>query len=1011
MAYFSNSLFVNRSFLTLSTAFLVSVLTVAADEPSRDIVVYGGTSGGVTAAVQAARSGRSVVLISPTTHLGGMTSSGLGWTDLGDPEILGGLSREFFEAVYDHYQDDSAWNWQTKNLGMSGQGGPAFNAALGIASVFEPKVAKSVFDQMIADAGVTVVQGLLDLENGVVKNGAEITALRLEDGRVFPGSMFIDASYEGDLLPGAGVGFTVGREANSTYGETYNGIQTARATKNQLPSGIDPYVIPGDPASGLIEGVSDEPAGTDGSGDDRLQAFCFRMVLTDVAANRVTVTQPEGYDEADYELLFRTIAAGQTSGFFKFSLMPNRKTDSNNSGGMSTDFIGKNYGPGWNWATLNHSEREALAQAHENWQRGLLWTLQNHPRVPASIRNSYAPWGLPNDEFTDNDHWPWQIYVREARRMVSDFVMDEDYCRGVKVATDAVALGAYAMDSHNVRRQVVGGKVRNEGDIQVALSAPYPISYRAIIPKRAECTNLLVPWSLSASHIAFGSIRMEPVFMALGQSAALAADLALDRSVPVQDVTYTQLRPALLSVGQAVGEVFVQPPTNVVDGSDPSVVVEGDWLESNSTPGYLGGGYFHDNNQGQGEKALLFPLTPVSAGYHRVFFRWTSHENRASNVRVEIIHKGGTTVRSIDERNNGGQWNLLGIFPFDGQSGEGVRITTEGANGYVVADAVGYSPVAEEDDSDGDGMSDIRETILGLDPDLSNVSLIEGVRSHPDYFDLHDPSEILDLSLIAPSIFAPTDGSAHLQFALGPDGGAMEEFDTAIESSEERLFFRAMLSAEPVGFLSKLASGSSLKIVTYGTSLTAGGAWVGRLRDWLGERYPGQVSVVNSGLSGKNSAEGVAQLQAKVLDQNPDVLFIEFAMNDAFRYSDGTPSLNVAEARANLETIIDSVLAQNPECEVVLQTMNSVWNSPSGSNASATLRPDLAEFYQMYRETAADRDLLLIDHHPNWVALQQDDLPAFQAAIPDGVHPSGAALDLYMVPYLKWKISGGLPLP
>ncbi|GAA5483142.1 FAD-dependent oxidoreductase [Haloferula sargassicola] len=995
-----------RSLPSLFAAAGLVVTAASADEPAHDVVVYGGTSGGVTAAVQAARSGRSVVLISPTPHLGGMTSSGLGWTDLGDPEILGGLSREFFTAVYQHYQDDAAWSWEGKNLAMGGQNGPAFNATLGIASVFEPKVAEAIFDDLVSTAGVTVAYGRLDLEAGVLKNGAAISALRLEDGRVFPGGMFIDASYEGDLLPGAGVEFIIGRESNATYGETYNGIQTVRATKNQLPAGIDPYLTPGDAGSGLIRGVSDEPAGPDGGGDDRLQAYCFRMVLTDVAANRVSVPQPEGYDEADYELLFRAIEAGQTSGFFKLSMMPNRKTDSNNSGGISTDFIGRNYGDGWSWATLDHDQRDALAKAHENWQRGLLWTLQNHPRVPASIRNAYASWGLPADEFTDNDHWPWQIYVREARRMVSDFVMTEDYCRGIKLAADAIALGAYAMDSHHVRRQVVGGQVRNEGDVQISLGTPYPIGYRAIVPKRAECTNLLVPWSLSASHTAFGSIRMEPVFMALGQSAALAADLALDDGVAVQDVGYGKLRSALIAAGQALGDPVAPAPQTVVDDADPAVVTTGEWLESQSTGGYAGTGYLHDDNTGKGDKSVLFPLPSAPAGHQRVYLRWTSHANRASNVQVEIVHGGETTVQSIDERNNGGRWMLLGIFPFSGGEGEGVRISNAGTNGYVVADAAGFTPVGENDDSDGDGMSDLREAELGLDPDISNASLFEGVRAHPGYFGLHAPSEIQDLTLTSPRM---EDGG--LRFDLRDVDGVLESFQRTVDTAGGRAFFRASLGGETAGFLSELAAGANLTVVAYGTSLTANGAWVNRLRDWLAASYPGRVTVINSGLSGKNSAEGVARLQEKVLDHQPDVLFVEFAMNDAFRYSDGTPSLSVDDARANLAAIVDAVQAQNPDCEVVLQTMNCVWDSPAGSNLSATLRPELDQYYEMYRSFAADRSLLLIDHEPAWLDLRENDRPAYEAAVPDGVHPTAAALDAHMVPFLKWKLSGGKPLP
>jgi hypothetical protein len=526
-------------------------LPLYAAETPHDIVVYGGTSGGIIAAIQAAKSKQSVVLVSPTAYLGGLTTSGLGWTDFGSDAILGGLSRDFYTRVYRHYEKPEAWKWEARaEFGNQGQGVPALNPASQLASVFEPSVTTAVFQDMLKEYGVTVVTGRLDLKNGVVMDGKRIQKIRTEDGREFAGKMFIDATYEGDLLPGAGVSFTVGREPNATYDETISGIQTKRAVKNQLPDGIDPYVKPGDPTSGLLPGVNPDAGGKDGDGDHRLQAFCFRMCLTDVPENRVTIEKPEGYDEADYELLFRAIEAGQKNRFTKFSPMPNRKTDSNNDSGISNNLVGGNYGKDWNWTTLNHDERLALAKKHEHWQRGLLWTLQNHPRVPQPIREQYSKWGLPKDEFTDNNNWPHQLYVREGRRMISDFVMTEHHAKRSQPVPESVGLAAYKMDSHSVQRHITDGMVKNEGDVQIAVPGPYPISYRAIVPKKDECENLLVPWSLSASHMAFGSIRMEPVFMILSQSAATAAAIAIDLGVPVQQVPYEKLEQQLLQGGQ-----------------------------------------------------------------------------------------------------------------------------------------------------------------------------------------------------------------------------------------------------------------------------------------------------------------------------------------------------------------------------------------------------------------------------------------------------------------------------
>lgn len=519
-----------------------------------DVIVYGDASGGVTAAVQTARMGKSVILVSQYGHLGGLTSSGLGWTDIGNDAILGGLSREFYHELYKHYQKPEAWTHEDREkFPNKGQGGPALNDKKKLASTFEPKVAQAVFDKMIRDAKVKVIKGRLDLKKGVIKEGKRITAIRLEDGRVLHGKMFIDASYEGDLLPGAGVSFVVGREANTKFNEKGNGI-TGPLHGNQLRKGIDPYIKKGDSNSGLLPGVNPDMGGKVGDGDHRLQAYCYRMVLTDVPENRLPITKPKNYNEADYEIMFRLIEVGFKGAFFKKTLVPNRKTDGNNVGGFSCDFIGGNYGDDWNWATLNHDEREKLAAKHRDYQLGMVWTLQHHPRVPADIRRRTIDWGLAKDEFTDNGNWPYNLYVREARRMRSDFVMTENHCRHTLPVDDPVGMGAYTLDSHNVQRYVQDGMVRNEGDIQSHLRGKaYGISYRAIIPKVEECENLFVPWALSATHIAFGSIRMEPVFMILGQSSATAACMAIDAKLPVQKVSYDKLRARLLADGQQFG--------------------------------------------------------------------------------------------------------------------------------------------------------------------------------------------------------------------------------------------------------------------------------------------------------------------------------------------------------------------------------------------------------------------------------------------------------------------------
>ena len=550
-----------KRFLICGVAMLVALGTgpacrTSSKAPSAvasfQIVVYGGTAGGVAAAIQAARMGKSVVLIEPTGRLGGLTTGGLGQTDIGNKQVIGGISREFYRRIRQHYAAEANWRWQTRASYRS-EGQSRTDASEDTMWTFEPSAALQVLNEMIAREDITVVyRERLDLRRGVQKSAGPapvITAIRMESGREFRGRMFIDATYEGDLMAKAGVSYSVGREANSVYGETLNGVQTAQATKHQLVKGLDPYVMPGDAASGLLPGIDPARPGADGSGDGRVQAYCFRMCLTDHPDNRLPWTKPDGYRELDYELLFRNFEAGFKQVPWHNAGMPNRKTDVNNNYGFSTDYIGMNY----DYPDGDYTARANITADHLWYQSGLMWTLANHPRVPEFVREEVAKWGPCRDEFTEGGGWQEQLYIREARRMIGEIVMTQHHCQGRERATNSVGMAAYTMDSHNVQRHVdVTGWVRNEGDVQVGGFPPFPISYDALTPKRTECANLLVPVCLSASHIAFGSIRMEPVFMVLGQSAATAAALAMDENVPVQSVDHAALRERLLADGQVL---------------------------------------------------------------------------------------------------------------------------------------------------------------------------------------------------------------------------------------------------------------------------------------------------------------------------------------------------------------------------------------------------------------------------------------------------------------------------
>ena len=542
------------------------------DSDEKDIVIYGATPAGLAAAVQARKMGLEPVIVEPSQVIGGLTTGGLGQTDIGNKQAIGGISRQFYRAVKAHYDDPKNWTRETAAeyaARRSSSRAPDPDAMW----TFEPSAARKILDFWVRDWALVIHRGeRLDRgKGGVTLENGRIAAIRTESGKTFRAKVFVDCTYEGDLMAAAGVSYAVGREPNERYGETISGIQRALTINHQFLDKVDPYVKKGDPSSGLLPFVEEDVDLPDGAGDNRVQAYCFRMCLTDDPANRIPFAKPEGYDPLDYELLLRNLEAKgdernnpvNAKGPWINSPMPNRKTDTNNRTGFSTDFVGG----ADRWPEASYAEREEIAKRHLKYQQGLMWTLANDPRVPERVRNEIARWGTCKDEFVGErgDGWQNQLYVREARRMVGEYVMTEANCRGTRRAARSIGLGAYGMDSHNVRRYVAkDGFVRNEGNIEdynanppgsaekFRRFPPYPIDYGAIIPKRAECRNLFVPVCISASHMAFGSIRMEPVFFVLGQSAAAAAAIAIERGCDVQDVDYARLRELLLKAGQVL---------------------------------------------------------------------------------------------------------------------------------------------------------------------------------------------------------------------------------------------------------------------------------------------------------------------------------------------------------------------------------------------------------------------------------------------------------------------------
>ena len=570
--------------------------------------------------------------------------------------------------------------------------------------IFEPSVAGKVFEDYVKEFGLTVLRDeWLDRAKGVRVADGRIAEITMLSGKKFAGKMFIDATYEGDLLAAAGVSYHVGREANYAYGEEWNGNQVGILHHGHhfgaVKKPISAYKVPGDPASGLLPRISSEPPGVRGEGDKRVQAYCYRWCATDHPDNRIPFPKPANYDASQYELLVRVLDAGWRQTFHKFDLLPNRKTDTNNHGPFSFDNIGMNY----DYPEASYERRKEILAEHRTYQQGLLWFLANDPRVPADVREEANRWGLPKDEFKDNGHWPHQIYVREARRMVGAFVMTENELTKKKPTPDSVGMGSYTIDSHNVRRYVTPeGNVQNEGDIGVPIS-PYSIAYGSLVPKRGEIANLFAPVACSATHIAYGSIRMEPVFMILGQSAATAAALAIDGNLAVQDVPYATLRARMLADGQVLehesskqkpkGHGSAKPASSLpgVTVDDDEAVLTGEWKQSSANGGFVGSGYRHDDKGSAGPASATFIGKLPAAGTYAVSLTVVPNANRSRDALVRIGHADGVAELRVDLTGKGAPNGLLTLGTYRFPAGPAkVTVSNAGAKGYVLIDAVNW---------------------------------------------------------------------------------------------------------------------------------------------------------------------------------------------------------------------------------------------------------------------------------------------------------------------------------
>lgn len=652
--------------------FLITFSAIAQQQV--DICVYGGTSGGVIAAYTARKAGKTVLLIEPGKHLGGMTSGGLGLTDIGNKYAITGISRDYYRRIGKHYGKFEQW-------------------------IFEPHVAEDLFGEYVKRGQVNVLYS--HRLASVKKNGGQIQEIVLENAdnpsakRSVRAKMFIDCSYEGDLMAKAGVSYTVGREDNSKYNETISGVQLM--TGHQLPDGIDPYKTPGNPASGLVWGVSPAKLEPNGTGDTKVQAYNYRICLSSDPANQVPITRPAGYDSTKFELLARLIAAQPNrktlNDYFIWSGMPNKKTDINNRNGFSTDMIGMNY----EYPDASYEKRAQIIRDHELYTKSLLYFFGHDSRVPEELRQSMLKWGYPKDEYTDNGNWSPQLYVREARRLVGAYVMTQANCQGKEVVNDGVGMAAYTMDSHNIQRIVIekdGKKMaKNEGNVEVGGFGPYPISYRALIPKESECQNLLVPVCLSASHIAYGSIRMEPVFMVLGQSTALAAAMAIDAKTSVQKIDVAKLQQKLKADPLADGST---PEILVDNDNKDNVATTGSWRLETKLKGGYGPSYLVNEESAGG--SVKFTPDVVKAGKYHIYTYFPRLSKTTTELGITV--STGTSSKTIPIKpadivvvgQTTGEWVSLGEYTLPKGKTSSVEIVAKQPDGPVVADAVLFVP-------------------------------------------------------------------------------------------------------------------------------------------------------------------------------------------------------------------------------------------------------------------------------------------------------------------------------
>lgn len=648
--------------------------------------------------------GHSLIVVSPDLHIGGLTSNGLSWEVAGKEETIGGISREFYHRVWRHYQSPDAWKWEKMDdYGNRGQGSPAFDGDRRTMWIFEPRVAEEILESWIKENDLQVIrEERLDREKGVLMKSGKITAITCLSGNRYEGKVFLDCTYEGDLMAAAGVGYSVGGEINAFHGDALKGHEVQVANPDDLMNQIDPSKISRNQTRGLFESNGNHPLIEYAELDSVGRTFPFRLCLTQIDDNHVPFTRPDGYDPHVYEYLLPFLFSNSYLDILPFSPIPNAKSVTVNLDPFGVCKLDLNN----SYADESYESRTNILEALKRYQKGIFYFLCNDLRVPEDLRQRMSLWGFAADEFVEYENWPPQLCLGESRRMISEVVITEDDLFGLRKAYKPIGLGSSPMVSHQHQRKVFGYendhfRVSVQGNFRSQAIEPYTISYDAIVPKENECKNLLVPVCLSASRLAYGSIRMEPVLMVLGQSAATAASLAIEDESSVQNVDYKELRERLLRDGQilefqksnrvvhGIGRRVSKLGGVVVDGKE--LILEGEWTLSSSLRPFVGSSYYHDGNGGKGLSSATFPFAAPSDGVHEIKASYSAFGNRAGNIRYEVEHEGGTAKVLIDQRKphrGSDLWSSLGTFSFQKGKRYSVTLYNENTEGYVIADAI-----------------------------------------------------------------------------------------------------------------------------------------------------------------------------------------------------------------------------------------------------------------------------------------------------------------------------------